>query len=225
MVAGRDGRPDPGLGADPRGNDGDGGRVPCLPDVAAVRVCARSQDLCHLYRRGDGVLCRDRRSGAERHQARDRLFNLFAAGLHVRGGRGGRLWRGDVPPVHARLFQGDAVPWRRFGHHGHAPRAGHAELRRPAQENPTDLLGDDDRHVRNHWRRNSADPYRLCGLPVERRDHRERLCERRRLCLLGAGCGGVFHQLLQLAADLPDLLRHLEGGRTWARARRSRACA
>src|SRR3989338_5539288 len=63
----------------------------------------------------------DRGSGAERHQARDRLFDLLAAWLHVRGGWCGRLSGGDVPPLHARLLQGHAVPWRRLGHPCDAP--------------------------------------------------------------------------------------------------------
>lgn len=45
-----------------------------------------------------------------------------------------------------------------------------------------------------------------CRFPVQGRDHRKRLCGQR-LCLLAAGHRGLFHQLLQLAADLPDLLR------------------
>ena len=36
LAAGRDGGPDAGVRADPRRDDGDGGRVPGLPDVAAV---------------------------------------------------------------------------------------------------------------------------------------------------------------------------------------------
>jgi NADH-quinone oxidoreductase subunit L len=38
LAAGRDGRPDAGLGADPRRDDGDGGRVHGLPPVADVRT-------------------------------------------------------------------------------------------------------------------------------------------------------------------------------------------
>jgi len=51
---------------------------------------------------------------------------MFAAGLHVRGRRCWRLFGGDVPPVDPRLLQGAAVPWRGFGDHRHASRAGHA---------------------------------------------------------------------------------------------------
>ena len=83
-------------------------------------------DLHHLHRRRDRVLRGDRRAGAERHQAGDRLFDLLAARLHVRGGGRRRLSGGDVPPLHPRLLQGAAVPRRRLGDHRDAPRAGHA---------------------------------------------------------------------------------------------------
>ncbi len=60
-------------------------------------------------------------TGADRHQAGDRLFDLLAARLHVlrRGGR--RVRRGDVPPVHPRLLQGAAVPGRGLGDPRDAP--------------------------------------------------------------------------------------------------------
>ena len=75
----------------------------------------------HLHRRRDLLLRRDGRHDADRHQARDRLFDLFAARLHVlRGGRR-RVRRGDVPPVHARLLQGAAVPGRGLGDPRDAP--------------------------------------------------------------------------------------------------------
>jgi NADH-quinone oxidoreductase subunit L len=57
------------------------------------------------------------RHRAERHQARGRLFDAVAIGLHDgRARRLGLLGRG-VPPDDARLLQGAAVPRRRFGHH------------------------------------------------------------------------------------------------------------
>ena len=43
-----------------------------------------ARDVRHHHRRHDGVLRRHRRPLPERHQARDRLFDLFAARLHVR---------------------------------------------------------------------------------------------------------------------------------------------
>ena len=45
----------------------------------------------HLLRRHHRVLRRDRRPRPERHQAGDRLFDLLAARLHVRGARRRRL--------------------------------------------------------------------------------------------------------------------------------------
>ena len=69
----------------------------------------------------------------ERHQARHRLFDLLAARLHVRGARRRRLRGGHLPPVHARLLQGAAVPRRRLGHPCRFRRTGHAQDGRPAQ--------------------------------------------------------------------------------------------
>jgi NADH-quinone oxidoreductase subunit L len=104
----------------------------------------------------------------------------------------------------AMLFLG-----RGLGDPRDAPRAGHAELRRAAHKMPytfwammigtlaitgvgIPLTGMD----------------RLCGLPVEGRGHRKRLCRGGvGLCLLAAGDRGALHQLLFLAADVPDLLR------------------
>ncbi len=80
-----------------------------------------------LHRRDHRVLRRDRRPRAERHQARHRLFDLLAARLHVRGAGRRRLFGRHLPPVHARLLQGAAVPRRRLGDPRHAPRAGHAQ--------------------------------------------------------------------------------------------------
>ena len=157
------------------------------PVLEWAPLCA---DLHHLHRRGDGVLRGDGRAGAERHQAGDRLFDLLAARLHVRGGGRRGLSGGDVPPLHPRLLQGAAVPRRRLGDHRDAPRAGHAPLRRAAAQDPEDLLGDADRHAGDHRRRHPADPHRLRRVPVEGRDHRERLGGDERggaLRLLGAG--------------------------------------
>jgi hypothetical protein len=156
LAAGRDGGPDAGLGADPRRDHGDGGRLPRLPHVADHGIRALRDELHHHHRRADGLLRGDGGPRAERHQARDRLFDLFAAGLHVRGGGRRRLLGRDVPPLHPRLLQGDAVPRRRLGHPRDAPRAGHAELRRPEEEDPLHLLGDDDRDARHHRRRHPA---------------------------------------------------------------------
>ena len=93
------------------------------PDRAAVRGA---------HRRHHRLLRRHRRPRAERHQARHRLFDLLAARLHVRRLRRRRLSGRHLPPVHARLLQGAAVPRRRLGDPRHASRAGHAQNGRPA---------------------------------------------------------------------------------------------
>ena len=90
----------------------------------------------HLRRRHHGVLRRDRRPRAERHQAHRRLFDLLAARLHVRRDGRRRLFGRHVPPVHPRLLQGAAVPRLRLGDHGDAPRAGHPQHGRPANKIP-----------------------------------------------------------------------------------------
>ena len=75
---------------------------------------------------------------------------------------------------------------------------------------PVTFCGDDDRHAGDHRRRHPADPHRLRRLPVEGRDHRERLGgrgRRRRLRLRAPGAVGADDLLLLVAADLPDLLR------------------
>ena len=71
---------------------------------------ARRADLRHHHRRHHGDVRRDRRPGAERHQAHHRLFDLLAARLHVRRHGRRRLFGRHVPPVHPRLLQGAAVP-------------------------------------------------------------------------------------------------------------------
>ena len=132
MVARRDGRSDTCICANPRCNDGYGGRVPGVSYVAFDGICARGDGICHILGRNNRVFCGNRGFGAKRHQTRDRLFNLFAVGLYVRSRGCGRLFGCDVPPVHTRVFQGDVVPWRGIGDPRDAPRTGHAQLRRSA---------------------------------------------------------------------------------------------
>ena len=218
MAARRHGRPHAGLRPHPCGHHGHGGRIPCLPDVAAVRIRPDRARHSGGHRRGDGVFRGDDRTRPERHQARDRLFDLFAARIHVRRRGSRRVPRSDVPPVHACVLQGDAVPWRRVGDHCDASRARHAPIRRLAPSNPVDILGDDDRHPRDHGSRNPADPFRLRGLPLERRDHRidlRRRHGRRIVRILAAGGVGANDEFLLVAPDVHDLLR---------RASRRHAC-
>ena len=136
LAAGRHGRPDAGLGADPRRDHGDRRRLHGLPAVAAVRVRADGARRRHLHRRLDRVLRRHRRPDAERHQAGDRLFDLLAARLHVLRRRRRRLSGRHVPPLHPRLLQGAAVPRRRLGDPRHVRRAGHAPDGRHLEQDP-----------------------------------------------------------------------------------------
>ncbi len=87
------------------------------------------------------------------------------------------------------------------------------------KRDPVHLLGDDDRHAGDHRRRHHPgrrpSGARLRRLLLQGRDHRERLCERRRvrrLRLLRRRVRGPADQLLFLAARLPDLLRASRAG-------------
>ena len=140
LAAGRDGRPDPGLGADPCRDHGDRRRVHGGAAVAAVRARAERAGRRDVHRRDHGVLRRDHRPRAERHQAHRRLFDLFAARLHVRGDGGGGLFGRHVPPVHARLLQGAAVPGLGLGDLRDASRAGHPQHGRAVAQDPVHLL-------------------------------------------------------------------------------------
>ncbi len=77
-------------------------------------------------RRGDGALRGDHRPGADRHQEGARLLDRLAARLHVPGRRRRRLLGGGLPPRHARLLQGAALPRLGLGDPRHERRAGHA---------------------------------------------------------------------------------------------------
>ena len=142
--------------------------------------------------------------GAERHQAHRRLFDLFAARLHVRGDGGGRLFGRHVPSVHARLLQGAAVPWLRLGDPRHASRAGHPPHGRAEGSHPLHLHRDDHRHAGAH----RLPAHRR--LFLEGRDHRGGLCRQKSdgaLRLHLHGRGRAAHLVLFLAADLQDLPR------------------
>ena len=56
------------------------------------------------------------RPGAERHQARYRLFDVQPARLHVLRHRCVGLQRGDLSSLHPRILQGASVSRRRIGH-------------------------------------------------------------------------------------------------------------
>ena len=188
--------------------------------TAGVFMVARLSPLFELssdraQRRDDrgrdhGVLRRDHRPGAERHQEGRRLFDLLATRLHVRRPRRGRLQHRHFSSVHPRLLQGAAVPRRRLGHYRDASRAGHAGDGGPAQGDSVHLLDDDNRHPCTDRRRHSIHADRVRRLRLQGRDHRGRV----RLASLRGGLWIPVHRcrrrpdgLLFLAPRIHDLLR------------------
>ena len=145
----------------------------------------------HVHRRDDRAVRRHHRLRAERHQARDRLFHLLAAWLHVRRRRRRRVPGVDLPPDHACLLQGAAVPERRLGDPRDVRRAGHAQDGRAVEADPVDLRGDVDRQPGAG--RHSA----VRRLLLEGRDHLRGLCvghRHRDVWLHLHGAGGVPHR-------------------------------
>ena len=65
---------------------------------------------------------------------------LSQLGYMIMADRARRAGRGDVPSLHARLFQGAPLPRRRRDHPRAASRAGHLEDGRPEQEDEVDFL-------------------------------------------------------------------------------------
>ena len=140
LAARRDGGPDPGVGADPRRDDGQrrglSGR-PGQPDL-------RPRPADDAGRRRDRHLHRDPgrvdRVHPDRHQAGPRVLDPVPARLHVRGARRRRVGRGDLPPDGPWLLQGPAVPRLRLGHPRRPRGAGHAPDGRAREEDPDHLL-------------------------------------------------------------------------------------
>ena len=109
LASRRDGRPDAGLGAHPRGDDGDGRRLPPRPREPDLRGGARRAAPRRDPRRDHAPRRRRRRARAVGHQARHRVLDDVADRLHVPRGRDRRVRLRDLPPDDARLLQGAAV--------------------------------------------------------------------------------------------------------------------
>ncbi len=108
LVAGRDGRPDPGLGPDPRRDDGDRRCLPDRPVRPDLQREPRRADVRRLDRcvhAGSRVHHRLREG---RHQAHPRVLDGVPDRVHVPRGRPGRrrVRAGPDPPARARLLQG-----------------------------------------------------------------------------------------------------------------------
>ena len=105
--------------------------------VRHLHACAGSIAGHRHRRRADRVFRRDGGRRADRHQEGARLFDDLAARLHVRGAGRGRVRRGHLPPLYARLLQGLPVPCggqrdpRALGRAGR-PQDGRARAQDPA---------------------------------------------------------------------------------------------
>ena len=214
LAARRHGGPDPGVGADPRGNHGHRRCLPRRPVELHLRLLRDRPDRRRRRRRGDAAVGRGHRVREGRHQEGARRVHDEPDRLHDAGRRARtrRLRVRDLPPDDARLLQGQHVPRRRLGDARHGRRRGHAALRRAGQGHPRhvpDLL---DRLPRDH--RGPA----VRRLLVEGQDHRGGLRRqpRRRDRRHGRRRD---HRVLHDPADADDVLRQeaLAGGRPPAR--------
>ena len=140
--------PTPGLCPHPRGDDGHRRRLPDRPCEPDLRGRARRAASRRHPRRPDPAAGGPDRARAVRHQARDRILDDVADRLHVPRGRGRRVRLRDVPPAHARILQGAALPRRRRRHPPPFGRAGHAQDGWPAPVHAADLAHVPDRNAR-----------------------------------------------------------------------------
>ena len=204
LAARRDGGPDAGLGAHSRRHHGDRRRVHGRAAVADVRIRARRARRSDHRRCLHRLLCRDHRHDPDRHQARDRVFDVQPARLHVLRLRRFRLSGGDLPFDDPRLLQGAIVPRRRLGDPRHVGRAGHAQDGRALSHDPAYLRGDVDRLACT--RRNpSIRGLLLQGHHPGKRVGRTQLA--RRIRVLDGHRRGVHDGVLFLAPHLPHLPR------------------
>ncbi len=109
LAAGRDGGPDPGLLADPRGDDGHRRRLPDRPHPHPLRARPDRRRHRRLRRPRHPARRRHDRPGHDRPQAGDRLLDDEPDRLHDHGRLDRRLQRRHVPPDDPRLLQGAAV--------------------------------------------------------------------------------------------------------------------
>ena len=156
LAARRDGRPDAGLRADPRRDDGDRRRLPGRAAVAAStctrpRRCAGDRGRSASPPRSSPRPSRSCRPTSRRcsptRRSRSSGFMFVALGVGAYG-------VGDLPPVHARVLQGLPVPRRRQRDPRARRRAGHPQDGRPRAQDP------------GHVRRPSRSPPRaIAGIP------------------------------------------------------------
>ena len=143
VAARRDGRPDAGLRADPCRDHGDGrrvhGRARCRRSSSWRRMRSQIVTLVGavtaFFAATVGLVQNDIKRVIAYSTCSQLGYMFVACGVGAYGA-------GDLPPLHARVLQGAAVPRRRLRHPRHASRAGHAAHGRAASEYPVDVLGD-----------------------------------------------------------------------------------
>ena len=115
LAARRDGGPDPGVGADPRGDHGHRRGVPAGPVQPDPGPVAHRAARGHRGRRGHAAVRRDHRLRQGRHQEGPGRVHHEPDRLHDAGGRAraGRVRVRHRPPDRARVLQGRPVPRRR----------------------------------------------------------------------------------------------------------------
>ena len=168
LAARRDGRPDAGLGPDPRGHDGDRRRLPGGADQRAVRAGAG------LEHGGGRASARSPRSSPPRSASASTTSrrcwrtppSRSSATCSSASGTGAYA-AGHLPPGDARLLQGAAVPRLRQRDPRDAPRLsrhplargrpGHAEHGRAPAVHAGDLLAHADRDA-GHRRASRRSP-------------------------------------------------------------------
>jgi len=121
LAARRDGGPDPGVGAHPRGDHGHRRGIPAgavQPDPGPVAHRAARD---HRGGRGHAAVGRDHRLRQGRHQEGAGRVDDEPDRLHDarRGPRPGRVRVRHRPPARARVLQGRPVPRGRLGHARH----------------------------------------------------------------------------------------------------------
>ena len=220
LAAGRDGRADAGIRADPCGNDGHCRRVPPRAPQRPLRARARSDDGRRLDRRRDGPPRRDHGRHAIQPEEGARLLDDLADRLHGHGLRRRRVLRRDVPPHDPRVLQGLPLPGRRRRPARAAGRGRHAQHGRPRTQAALHV-----RHVPRGNARALRNPA-VRRLLLEGRDPLAGLVGAGRLALVVARRprGLRAHRFLHVPRDLPHVLRH-ESCRGTASGRRARAAA
>ena len=148
MAARRDGGPDAGQRAHPRGDDGDRRRLPDRAHALDLRVGPARRRSRRRARRGHPARRGPHRARPGRHQARDRVLDDVADRLHVPRRRPRRIRERDVPPDDARVLQGAAVHGRGHRHPRSRRRAGHPQDGRPSAADAPHVPGVPDRLAR-----------------------------------------------------------------------------